>query len=63
MTGASLEDISELSGRKSLTMTKQYAHLDPNKLQAEVLLLGASAATTATSENGSEAITQQVVVD
>jgi integrase len=62
MKGAPLEDIADLLGHKSLTMTRRYAHLGPNKLHAVVALLGASATTSATSENGSEAITSQVVV-
>ena len=43
-------------------MTRRYAHLDPNKLHAVVSLLGASATTSATGENGSEAASPQVVV-
>jgi hypothetical protein len=62
MKGAPLEDILDLLGHKSLTMTRQYAHLGPNKLHAVVSLLGAGATTTATSENGAEAPTSQVVV-
>jgi integrase len=62
MNGAPLEDIADLLGHKSLTMTRRYAHLGPNKLHAVVSLLGASATTSATSENGSEATTSQVVV-
>ena len=62
MKGAPLQDIADLLGHKSLTMTRRYAHLGPNKLHAVVSLLGASATTSATSENGSEAITSQVAV-
>jgi len=58
MKGAPLEDIADLLGHKSLTMTRRYAHLGPNKLHAVVSLLGASA----TSENGPEAPTSQVAV-
>jgi integrase len=58
MKGAPLEDIADLLGHKSLTMTRRYAHLGPNKLHAVVSLLGA----TATSENGGEAVSSQVVV-
>ena len=57
MKGAPLEDIADLLGHKSLTMTRRYAHLGPNKLHAVVSLLGASATTSATEENGSEATT------
>jgi len=62
MKGAPLEDIADLLGHKSLTMTRRYAHLAPNKLHAVVSLLGASATTSATSGNDSEATTPQVVV-
>ena len=62
MQGAPLEDIADLLGHKSLTMTRRYAHLGPNKLHAVVSLLGASATTSATGENGAEAPTSQVVV-
>ena len=62
MKGAPLEDIADLLGHKSLTMTRRYAHLGPNKLHAVVSLLGASATTSATGENGSEATTSQVVM-
>jgi hypothetical protein len=62
MKGAPLEDIADLLGHKSLTMTRRYAHLGPNKLHAVVSLLKSTATTTATSKNGSEAITSQVVV-
>jgi integrase len=62
MKGAPLEDIADPLGHKSLTMTRRYAHLGPNKLHAVVSLLGASSTTSATSENGSEAPTSQVVV-
>ena len=37
--GAPLEDIADLLGHKSLTMTRRYAHLGPNKLHAVVSLL------------------------
>ncbi len=62
MKGAPLEDIADLLGHKSLTMTRRYAHLGPNKLHAVVSLLGASATTSATSENGPETTSPQVVV-
>src|SRR5216683_3258836 len=62
MKGAPLEDIADLLGHKSLTMTRRYAHLGPNKLHAVVSLLKPTATTTATSETGSEATTSQVVV-
>jgi integrase len=62
MKGAPLEDIADLLGHKSLTMTRRYAHLGPNKLHAVVSLLGATATTSATGENVSEAGTSQVVM-
>jgi len=62
MKGAPLEDIADLLGHKSLTMTRRYAHLGPNKLHAVVSLLGTSATTSATNENGAEAPTSQVIV-
>jgi hypothetical protein len=61
MKGAPLEDIADLLGRRSL-MTRRYAHLGPNELHAVVSLLGSSVTTTATSENGAEATSSQVVV-
>jgi hypothetical protein len=36
MKGAALEDIADLLGHKSLTMTRRYAHLGPNKLHKVV---------------------------
>ena len=54
MKGAPLEDIADLLGHKSLTMTRRYAHLGPNKLHAVVSLLKPTATTAATSENGSQ---------
>src|SRR3981081_2736209 len=56
MKGAPLEDIADLLGQKSLTMTRRYAHLGPNKLHAVVSLLGASDTTTDTSQNGVAAL-------
>jgi len=58
MKGTPLEDIADLLGHKSLTMTRRYAHLGPNKLHGVVSLLGA----TATGENISEPATVQVVM-
>jgi integrase len=62
MKGTPLEDIADLLGHKSLTMTRRYAHLGPNKLHAVVSLLGATATTTATSESGAKVSASQVVV-
>ena len=58
--GTRLEDIADLLGHKSLTMTRRYAHLGPNKLHAVVSLLGASDPTSDTSKNGVKAATLQV---
>jgi len=55
MKGAPLEDIADLLGHKSLTMTRRYAHLGPNKLHAVVSLLGSSDPTSDTNENGTVA--------
>jgi integrase len=62
MKGAPLEDIADLLGHKSLTMTRRYAHLGPNKLHAVVSLLGATATTSATRENEVKPTTSQVVM-
>ena len=62
MKGAPLEDIADLLGHKSLTMTRRYAHLGPNKLHAVVSLLGPTATTTATSESANKAGTSQIIV-
>jgi hypothetical protein len=48
MKGVPLEDIADLLGHKSLTMTRRYAHLGPNKLHEVVSLPKASD----TSQNG-----------
>jgi site-specific recombinase XerD len=42
MKGAPLEDIADLLGHKSLTMTRRYAHLGPNRLREVVSLLKAT---------------------
>jgi integrase len=42
MKGAPLEDIADLLGHKSLTMTRRYAHLGLNKLHGVLSLLGIS---------------------
>jgi site-specific recombinase XerD len=56
--GAPLEDIVDLLGHKSLTMTRRYAHLGPNKLHAVVSLLKSSD----TSQNYVSGDVTQVVV-
>ena len=45
-------DIADLLGHKSLTITRRYAHLGPNKLHAVVSLLGASDITSDTDNSG-----------
>ena len=62
MKGVPLEDIADLLGHKSLTMTRRYAHLGRNKLHAVVCLLGASATGTATDEKDAETGVMEVVV-
>jgi integrase len=47
MKGAKLEDIGELLGHKSLTMTKRYAHLGPNQLHEVAALLNSNSPTLA----------------
>ncbi len=62
MKGAPLEDIADLLGHKSLTMTRRYAHLGPNKLHAVVSLLRPSDTTTDTSQNEASDSGSQIVV-
>jgi len=62
MKGTPLEDIADLLGHKSLTMTRRYAQLGPNKLHGVVSLLGATATTTATSETAEKRTVMQVVM-
>ena len=62
MKVAPLEDIADLLGHKSLTMTRRYARLGPNKLHAVVSLLGASDTTSDTCQNGLPAASLQVAV-
>jgi integrase len=45
-------DIADLLGHKSITITRRYAHLGPNKLHAVVSLLGASDITSDTDNSG-----------
>jgi len=51
MKGTPLEDIADLLGHKSLTMSRRNAHLGPNKLHAVVSLLKPSDPTSDTSQN------------
>ena len=50
MKGAPLEDIADLLGHKSLTMTRRYAHLGPNRLHEVVSLLKETDTTTDTEQ-------------
>lgn len=62
MKGAPLEDIADLLGHKSLTITKRYAHLGPNKLHAVVSLLTATDTTTDTGKIAQAGSVAQVAV-
>jgi integrase len=62
MKGAPLVDIADLLGHESLTMTRRYAHLGPNKLHAVVSLLRQSDTTSDTSLNDASKSSSQVVV-
>ena len=62
MKGTPLEDIADLLGHKSLTMTRRYAHLGPNKLHAVVSLLKPSDTTSDTSQTEASGSVSQVVV-
>ena len=62
MKGAPLEDIADLLGHKSLTMTTRYAHLGPSKLHAVVSLLRPSDTTSDTMSNEASISSLQVVV-
>ena len=62
MKGAPLEDIADLLGHKSLTMTRRYAHLGPNRLHEVVSLLGPTDTRTDTKPTVVSVTTAQVVV-
>jgi integrase len=62
MKGAPLEDIADLLGHKSLTMTRRYAHLGPNKPHAVVSLSRPGDTTSDTSPNDASSSSSQVVV-
>src|SRR6516225_7496572 len=61
MKGTPLEDIADLLGHKSLTMTRRYAHVGPNKLHAVVSLLKPSDPRSDTEQIGHTAATSQVI--
>jgi integrase len=63
MRGAPLEDIADLLGHKSLTMTRRYAHLGPNRLHEVVSLLKATDTTTDTGQMAVWQISVQVSVN
>ena len=63
MKGAPLEDIADLLGHKSLTMTRRYAHLGPNRLHEVVSLLKATDTTTDTGQMAVPPTTIQVFVN
>ena len=50
MKGAALEDLADLLGHKSLTMTRRYAHLGPNRLHEVVSLLNPTDTITDTEQ-------------
>jgi integrase len=62
MKRAPFEDISDLLGHKSLTMTRRYAHLGPNKLHAVVSLLRPSDTTSDTNPSDASGSGSQIVV-
>jgi hypothetical protein len=47
MKGAKLEDIGELLGHKSLTMTRRYSHLGPSRLYEIAALLNSDSTPVA----------------
>jgi integrase len=49
MKGAKLEDIGELLGHKSLTMTKRYSHRGPNQLHEIAALLNSDSTPVASA--------------
>ncbi len=62
MKGAPPEDIADLLGHKSLTMTRRYAHLGPNKLHAVVSRLKPSDPRSDTDPNDVSVNVSQVSV-
>jgi integrase len=62
MNGTPLEYIADLLGQKSLTMTRRYAHLGPNKLHAVVSLPKPSDPRSETSRDEVSGSAAQVVV-
>jgi hypothetical protein len=62
MESVPLEDIADLLGHRSLSVTTSCAHLGPNKLQAVVSLLKASDTTSDTNQEGAASGFLQVAV-
>jgi len=62
MKGAPLEDIADLLGHKSLTMTRRYAHLGPNRLHEVVSLLKATDTISDTEQTAVSPTVVQVSV-
>jgi integrase len=63
MKRAPLEDIADLLGHKSLTMTWRYAHLGPNRLHEVVSLLKATGTTSDTDQTAVSPTVVQVSVN
>jgi len=63
MKGAPLEDIADLLGHKSLTMTRRYAHLGPNRLHEVVSLLKAADTTSDTEQTAVSPTVVQVSIN
>ena len=63
MKGTPLEDIADLVGHQSLTMTRRYAHLGPNQLHEVVALLKATDTTSDTEQTPASSIVVQVAVN
>jgi integrase len=63
MKGAPLEDIAELLGHKSMTMTRRYAHLGPNRLHEVVSLLKATDTASDTEQTAVSSTVVQVSVN
>ena len=61
MNGAKLEDISELLGHKSLTMTKRYSHLGPSRLHEVSALVNFDSPTVAPETKSETSISASVL--
>jgi integrase len=56
MAGTALEDIADLLGHKSLTMTRRYSHLGPSKLHEVVARLDSNSTPVAPQSKPEEAV-------